>query len=512
MVNKLRKAKIFLINGLILTLTAVLMRGAGFIFNIYIANQVGSEAIGVFTLVMSVYLFAITIATSGISLACTCLVSEALAKNQHQTVTKAVRTCIFFSVILGLATMVLIISTSSWLSQTWLKGMISAKPLIIIGFGLPLIAVSSVLNGYFSAIGKSYQNAIAQIVEFTAKLMATLLLLNLMPSDTIESICVILILADVLSEIFSFSLNLVFYFSNRKLTRSSCHEKLTMKRQIFRIAFPVAITSYIKSGLSSLKQFLIPLRLELSGLTYSMAVSSYGMIQGMVMPALLFASVFIGSFSNLLVPEFSRLLAGNNPKRMKTVSEQIFHLTFVFSIGIGSLFFFFSNELSLLIYQNMECAKWLRLLAPMVVFIYVDTIFDSLLKGINEQFGVMCCNILDLVLTITFIYFLVPHFGMVGYVFTICFSEILNFTISSFQLKRRIPYRIYWIRSIFTPLLISGMSYLLVSWIGQFLLFLPFLISTIVKLALFLLIFSLSCLFLKAKQKSTFPFFYGIYH
>lgn len=51
-----------------------------------------------------------------------------------------------------------------------------------------------------------------------------------------------------------------------------------MKRRIVKIAFPIALTSYIRSGLSSFKQFLIPLRLEMYGFTYSVAVSKYGMI------------------------------------------------------------------------------------------------------------------------------------------------------------------------------------------------------------------------------------------
>lgn len=77
----MRKAKIFIINGIILTSSSLLIRGAGLIFNIYVANKVGQEAIGIFSLVMSVYSFAITFATSGISLACTCIVSEEFAKN-----------------------------------------------------------------------------------------------------------------------------------------------------------------------------------------------------------------------------------------------------------------------------------------------------------------------------------------------------------------------------------------------------------------------------------------------
>jgi len=48
-------------------------------FGIFISNRVGSEALGIFQLVMSVYLFMVTLASSGINLACTRIVSEKLA-------------------------------------------------------------------------------------------------------------------------------------------------------------------------------------------------------------------------------------------------------------------------------------------------------------------------------------------------------------------------------------------------------------------------------------------------
>ena len=60
----MRKTKIFLINGIILTSTGFIMRAIGMVFNLYVSNKIGSEAVGIFSLVMSVYMFFVTIATS----------------------------------------------------------------------------------------------------------------------------------------------------------------------------------------------------------------------------------------------------------------------------------------------------------------------------------------------------------------------------------------------------------------------------------------------------------------
>lgn len=274
----MRKAKLFFINGIILTTTSLVLRGIGLLFNIYVANKVGSEAIGIFSLLMSVYSFAITVATSGIGIACTCIVSEEFAKKNYENGLKAVKTSIIFAILLGISSSILIILFAPLISSTWLKDSVSEIPIYLISLGLPLISVSSVIGGYFSSVEKPYKSAISQILETIVKIIATIYLLYMNPSKDVESICISLILADVISEIFSFSLNILFYKIDKQKYISKRSLPIQMKKKIFTIAFPISITSCIRSGLSSLKQFLIPIRLELSGISYSLAVSNYGLI------------------------------------------------------------------------------------------------------------------------------------------------------------------------------------------------------------------------------------------
>ena len=274
----MRKAKLFFINGIILTITALAMRGIGLIFNIYVANKVGSEAIGIFSLIMSVYNFAITVSTSGIGIACTCIVSEEFAKGNYINGLKAVKTSILFAILLGLLSSISMILFAPIISATWLKNTVSKIPLYLISVGLPLISVSSVIGGYFSSVEKPYKSAISQVLETSVKIVVSIFLLWINPEKDVETICISLILADVISEVFSFSLNIIFYLIDRKKYIYKRSLPMQMKRKIFTIALPISITSCIRSGLSSLKQFLIPLRLELSGMSYSLAVSNYGMI------------------------------------------------------------------------------------------------------------------------------------------------------------------------------------------------------------------------------------------
>ena len=411
------------------------------IFGLYVSNKIGSEAVGTFSLVMSVYMFVVTIATSGLSLACTCIVSEEFAKKNFFDGLKAVKSSIIFALALGFGTSFLLLIFSNTISKIWLKSMIFSMPLYLISLGLPFISISSVLNGYFSAVRKGYKSAISQVFELIIKIIITVILLNFYVSKNIEAIITSLILADIISEICSFILLFILYKRDSMKYSKRAITAITFKRKILKIAFPVSITSYIRSGLSTLKQFIIPSRLMLFGFTYAMALSEYGKINGMTMALLTFPNVFIMSFSNLLIPEFSSLIAKQYKKRILEVCKKVFFVTSIFSIFLSIIFFLFADKISLLIFNNLECAKYIKILSPIVLFIYTDNVLDSMLKGLNKQFGVMSCNIIDLILTICILYFTLPFLGITGYLFAIMISEIFNFIVSFILLYKTTDFK-----------------------------------------------------------------------
>ena len=85
----LRKLKIFLINGIVLTATSFLLQTISLFFNVYISNKIGPESVGVFQLLMSIYTFFITFALSGINLSCMRFISEEIAKGFARKCTKS---------------------------------------------------------------------------------------------------------------------------------------------------------------------------------------------------------------------------------------------------------------------------------------------------------------------------------------------------------------------------------------------------------------------------------------
>ncbi len=454
----MKKLKIFIQNFLILTFTSLLLNILGLSFNTYITNLVGTECLGIFSLVMSVFTFAVTLANSGLYLATTRIVSEELACHNEYLAKKAAKKCLFYSFIVGTLSCLLVVLFSNMIASIWLHGKVNSLTICILGLSLPFVAISGSITGYFNAIRKASKNAVAQILEQITKIVfSTFLILNIMPKG-IDYSCLALVIGILVSEVLSFIYIFICYqkdISKRKCTYKE-DSKENISKRILDICVPVAIASYIRSGLSTLKNILIPLRLEKSGMSCELAVSSYGMINGIALPLILFPSVFINSFSSLLIPEFARYYATKDSKKINYIISKIFKTSCVFSISMFFIFYYFSKDLCNLLYPNIEIVTYVKLLSPLLLIIYLDTIVDSILKGLNEQLSVMKCNILDLFVSISFIYFLLPMFGTYGYIVVIYISEILNGLISIKKLLSLTKVKFQFLKWLILPIL-SGL-------------------------------------------------------
>lgn len=446
----LKKIKTFLVNTVILVITSFLIRSLSITFEIFIAKKIGSEGIGLFNLIMSIYFLAITFANSGISLASTRIVAEEIALNRQSGAKIAMKKCINYSLIFGISSCALLIFLSPFICNNLLHNKIHEYVIYILAISLPFSSIASSINGYFIGVKRVFKNSIYEIINTLIKFITTFFMFNFFPPININYACLILIFANAFSEVFSFIFIYVFYrLDLMKISETRISTNGYLKR-VLRISLPVAITSYIRSILSTVKQFLIPLRLEKHGMTSDEALSSYGIVNGMSMPLLLFPGLIINSVSSLLIPEFARYKAKNDYLKMCEVINVCFWLTIFFSFLVIVIYLAFHDRIANIAYGNVEVANYLLMLAPLMMLIYLDHITDAILKGIDAQVGVMVCNIVDLFMSIFLIYTLLPVYGINGYIFILYFSEIFNFSLSIYQLHKATGFKLSIQKSIFS--------------------------------------------------------------
>ena len=436
------RLKKFLANGTIMTAVALALRGLSVAFNAYVSQKIGAEALGLYTLLGSVYGFALTLALSGINLTTTRLVSDALGEGNKQKVSISMRKCIAYSLFFGTLASVLLLSLAKPIAIHILKDSRVIKPLRLCGATLPIIALGSCFNGYFTAVRRVYKNAITQISEQLARIIICALLLDLAFGRDMESHCICLVLGGALSEMLSFTISLLFYVFDKKHAPNGTDKpsdninKRKITKKLLSIALPLAASTYFRSALLTIEHILIPIGIEKSGKNRSESLVAYGTLQSMAMPLVLFPSAIIHSFSSLLVPELAELKIQNNKTEIKYVAERVCHIALVFAVGVSGIMIYFSRELGAEIYGSDDAGRYIRLVAHIVPIMYLDTTVDNMLKGLGEHLYTMAINITDTLCSLVMVWILIPKMGIYGYITLIIVSEIFNASASIYKLVK----------------------------------------------------------------------------
>ncbi len=415
----------FIVNTFMLTVVTLLLRTVSISFQVYIANRIGALGMGLFSLVMSVYAFGVTFACSGVHLASTKLVAEELATNNEKGVERAVFVSSVYALIFGLFAFLLIFFGADFISNTLLNDARARRPLIILAVSLPCVSVSSALSGYFYSVGRVYKSALVQLLEQFLKVLGAFFLLNIFANKGAEHACIAVVLSGTIAEIFSFLILFTLY----RLERHQSNKKERNERMVGRllhISLPIAVSSYVRSGLSTIEHAMIPKGLKKFDGNTESALSSYGLVHGMVMPIIFFPSFVLDAFSLLLIPEMTKYHKEQNFQKIKRIIEKSLYKTQQYSIGVSMILFAFSKEIAVTLYHNPEISLFIKVLAPLAALMYLDGVVDAMLKGLNQQVHSMGYNIIDSALAILLIFILLPQKGVYGYLLTIYITEIVN--------------------------------------------------------------------------------------
>ena len=453
--NRLKK---FILNGSILTLSSLLLRMVGVSFNVYISNTIGAEAMGLFTLISTVYSFAVTLATSGINLATTKLVSEALGELSSKkqdgkgSVASVMRACVIYSLIFSVTASVLLYLLAEPISIAILKDRRCILSLKLFSLSLVPISLSSVICGYFSAVRKVYKNAISQIAEQLVRIISSIFLLSGFFASDVESACVCIVLGGTISEMISFVIRGLDYLREKRSLKSN-PSPIKYEKKLLGIALPLAFSAYVRSALITIEHILIPRGLERSGASRDRALAAYGTVQSMVFPIIFFPSAILSSFASLLVPELSQASAQNNKRDIQRIVSNVFEAALIFGIGCAGVMISFSFALGDIIYPASDAGDYIKLIAPLIPIMYLDTSVDSMLKGLGEQVYSMGVNIIDSSLSVILVLILLPRYGIYGYILTVYFTETVNAALSIARLLSVSKIKPLVSKRVFRPLL-----------------------------------------------------------
>lgn len=446
----MRRARRFFLHTAALTATNLLMRSIAMAFQVYVAGKIGAAGIGLFQLITSIYLMAVTVASSGIRLAATRLVAEQEGCRNNSGIVRSLRCCTLYAAVFGLAALLLLFFLAPVAAESWTGDAGAVLSFRILAFSLPFVACSSAFSGYFMARRQSVRVSTVQLLEQFVRIGSTVFALSSISHGSIQQSCAALTLGMTISEAFSFSVLLVFVIGDIKKLRKS-GKPIPVLRPLLTITLPISLSSYARSALSTLQHVFIPRGLQQYGGGREEALASYGVIQGMSLPVLLFPSALIAVIADLIVPELTEAQVKGHLRNLAYMLERLYRLGLIFAIGVGGLCFYFAEPLGMMIYQNADACRYIRILSPLVPAMYMDTLVDGMLKGVGEYNANMRYNIIDAGVGLALVCLLIPRLGIAGYVFSIAATELLNFALSARRITHVTEFRMHlldWVRNI----------------------------------------------------------------
>lgn len=423
----MNKARKFLTDALIMTAVSLIIRTVGVCFNSYITARIGSEGMGLYTLITSVYAFSVTFATSGINLGVTRTVAEALAGKG--SVKKAMALSLAYAAFFGTLAFSVLFFGAELIGTTLLGDVRTVKSIRVFAVSLPFIALSSCFNGYFCAVRRTWKNGAAMLFEQALKIYLCAALLTVLMPSGIEYACIALVLGGALAESASVVFALVFYLLDKSKKHGKSGSGGSMK-YLISIAFPVALSAYVRSALLTVEHMLIPRGLKRHGLDHATALASYGVLQGMALPVVLYPAAFSTAFASLLVPEITERHASGDEKGVKRLTERAIYSILIFAVCASGIMAAEAYNIEALLYPDTGTGKYIRTLAVLVPVMYCDTVCDGILKGMGKQVYSMGVNIFDASLSCMLVALLIPRHGITAYLYIIIGCEVVNTALS----------------------------------------------------------------------------------
>lgn len=433
-------------NTVIMTLTNLLMRSVAVSFNAYLTSKIGSAGIGLFQLIMTVYSLAVTFSCAGIKLASTRVTVEINTLGKHD-LRRSMNMFDLYALFCGTAVCTVLFSFSGLISRLWISDMRAAESLQILAFSLPFVAVSASLSGYFTSSNLITHYSFIQLIEQGTKIAVAVFILNRINPSDVKSACAAIVASITASEAVSFTLS----YTLKKLKIAPKTDKLRIGiKRLMRIAVPDAAGTCARSILLTIEHLLIPKGFEKSGANSTAALSAYGNIHAMALPILLYPCAVLTSFSALLIPDLAAKHERNDRKAISRSVEKNLRRTLIYSCASAAVLAVFAPLISDIIYKTDEAVLYIRILAPLVPIMYMDTVTDGMLKGLDQQIQSMRYNIIDSALCVLMVWFILPRYSVKGYIFILYASELINFYLSIGRLIKICDIRI--------PRLIKGFS------------------------------------------------------
>ena len=411
----------FIKSTLILLIGGFLTKILGMIIKIIMSRMIGTEGLGLYMMILPTFSLFIGISQFGMPIALSKLIAEDTKNNKK----------LFFSVIpitifVNLILILLIILFAPVLSTKLLHNPDSYYGILAIALVIPFTSISSICRSYFFGKEQMLPHVISNLLEDIVRLALMFIGIPFFIEKGIKYAVCFIILSNVISEIASILILFLFLPKKVKITKNDLRPSKVYMKESLSIGIPNTTGRLI----GSIGYFLEPI--ILSGVLLSVGYSNrfitteYGILSGYVMPLLLLPSFFTMAISQALLPALSKEYAKGCKKSVKRKIKQAIFFSLLLGVPVTILFIIFPTFFLKLIYHTEEGATYMRILAPLCLFQYIQAPLSSALDAMGKSKDAMIASTLGMIVR-TSLLFILSRFkiGLWGLILAIGINVII---------------------------------------------------------------------------------------
>nr|WP_263325605.1 stage V sporulation protein B [Neobacillus sp. Marseille-Q6967] len=461
----------FLKGTFILLIAGLITRVLGFINRIVIARSIGEEGVGLYMMAYPTFILVVTLTQMGLPVAISKNIAEAEAKGNYAEIKKILVVSLAITISLSLIFTPALILLAPYLSTTLFTDERTYYPLVAIAPVIPVIAISSVLRGYFQGRQNMRPSAVSQVIEQLMRITLIAVLTQAFLPYGVEYAAAAAMVAAVAGEIVSLIyLMTAFKMKKRFKLRKNFFQFVQSGKNTFKELMEIALPTMGSRMIGSVSWFFEPIvvahSLALAGVAAAAATKQYGALTGFAMPLLLLPSFVTYSLATSLVPAISEANSQNNKQLIEHRLQQALRFAFLTGGLSVIVLYVLADPLMELMYGSSKGSHFIRLMAPFFLFYYYQGPLQAVLQALNLARAAMINSLIGAVVKTAVIFALASQaaFGINGVALGIMVGFVLVTILHFATVLKKISFTFY-IRDYVSGFVIMGAS----AWIGYWL-------------------------------------------
>ncbi len=333
-------------------------------------------------------LLLLTLTQLGLPVAIAKLVAEAEAIGDRQRIKKILAVSLAITGLLSILFTAAMFLLAPLIATTMLTDSRAIFPLFAVIPIVPIIALSSVLRGYFQGRQNMKPTAYAQVIEQIVRITLVAVLTAAFMPFGLEYAAAGAMLSAICGE-FASLLYMMFLFKSQKTFRFRRRFFSTIKGErktlsdLLHIALPTTGSRLIGTTALFFEPIVVAQSLAIAGTMTVVATQQYGLLVGYVVPLLTLPTFITYSLSVSLLPNLSEAAANKQTVLIHHRLEQTLRIGFLSGGICVVVLYVFASELMTLMYNAPHAAPMLQIMAPFALFLYLQGPLQAALQALN---------------------------------------------------------------------------------------------------------------------------------